>query len=251
MTKEHFQIFVFFHSFWISVKLSWIKKSDDEIKYEKFVKKSKEQPAAVIDKKKLAQKENEIQILSALTNSLKIARQQTDVPITLYTHSHLQKPKFMSINNWLSCIQLEKTLPKIYSGLAESLAKEGEKWCEYFHYTDITTEDDASAINATEAKFDIDFLNECPLKNESLNTFYKFLLWTTAQSSRLVELVDKFNIYNFGGIIPEHRELDIDQFYQVTSQFKPNFVMVHKNSMIFIFSNSLLVHVLYSSKCLR
>jgi hypothetical protein len=228
MTKEHFQIFVFFHSFWLSVKLNWIKKSDDEIKFEKFVKKSKDQSDAVVDKKKLAQKENEIQILSVLTNSLKIARQQTDVPITLHTHSHLPKPKFMSINNWLSCIQLEKTLPKIYSGLAESLAKEGEKWCEYFHYTDITTEDDHSIKNET--KFDIDFLNDCPLKNESLNTFYKFVLWTTAQSNRLIELVDKFNVYNFGGIIPEHRELDIDQFYQVTSQFKPNLVMTHKNS---------------------
>ena len=233
MSKDHFQIFVFFHSFWASVKLNWIKKSDDEIKYEKFVKKNKDVPAAVIDKKKQAQKENEIQVLSALSNSLKIARQQTDVPITLFTHSHLQKPKFMSINNWLSCIQLEKTLPKIYAGLSESLAKESEKWCEYFNYTDIATEESeikVAAVNSAETKFNVDFLNECPLKNESLNTFYKFLLWTTAQSHRLVELVDKFNVYNFGGIIPQQSELDIDQFFKVTSQYKPNLVMVSKSS---------------------
>ena len=226
MTKEHFQIFVFFHSFWVSVKAGWMKKSDDEIKYEKFVKKE----SKTSEKNRPVHKEmpSQHQIFNVLNNSIKTARQETDIPITSHTHSHLKKPTFMSINNWLSCIQLEKSLPKIFKGLTESLVQESDKWCEYFHCN--------SSTDANEAKFDIDFLNECPLKNENLDTFYKFILWTTAQSHRLIELIEKFNIYNFGGLIPQPHELNIDSFYQITSQFIPNILFVNKNSkIIFIF----------------
>ncbi len=232
MTKETFQIFVFFHSFWMSIKKNWMKKSDDEIKYEKFVKKE------VASKKRIQQDEptsSEFDVFNALSNSLKISRQHTDVPITSYTHSHLKKPKFMSINNWISCIQLEKTLPKIFNGLTDSLANESEKWSEYFHYTDITVSNELKNGNTTEAKFDIDFLNECPLKNESLNIFYKFLLWTTAQSQRLIQLIYKFNVYNFGGLIPQHHEFDIDFFFPTTTPYMPNLVMVNKSSIRFFF----------------
>lgn len=251
MTREHFQIFVFFHSFFMSIKQHWLRKSDDEIKNEKFLKKD-QFPTKTTTRSSLAINKSssetnnskiEHQVYNALYNALKSSRQQVDVPIISYTHSHLKKPNFMSINNWLNCIQLEKSgLSNVFSGLSESLANDSEKWYEYFHCKELADADHHfdnnnnnvkknSFINYgnAESKLDIDLLNECPLKNENLNVFYKFLIWLTAQSNMAIEIINKFNVYNFGGLIPTHHEFDLKFFYSITSPYKPNLILINQN----------------------
>jgi hypothetical protein len=52
-------------------------------------------------------------------------------------------------------------------------------------------------------------------------TFYNYKILNFFSLFKIVEILDKFNIYNYGGLVPKRVELDLNIALKLSSQFTP------------------------------
>ncbi len=121
------------------------------------------------------------------------------------------QPAYLSANSWLSLLELEQQAPQAFPNLAESLTRNANKWTEYFHIEDIGVK--GASTDLTEKE--IDLLNDTPCEHNAFDTVQKLLVWLCARPDKTSEILSKYNVYNYGGLITPRPELDLDDAYKV------------------------------------
>jgi hypothetical protein len=209
METRHFTELVFFHSFWKCVKQGWMKCKYENLD-EVLAKVESQIPNELF--------KNEFKLYSTLHTPLERIHPRIN-SIDHHVWSH--KPDFLTTDAWSNCSDLEKILPSSFNGLMQSLSNEPSRWNEYF--------DTGRSTNGMVSFNEIDLLNETPLdSSKPMSIFEKLILWVNAQPQKILEIVKKFNVYNFGGFIPDHKnEFDLNFMFDLTIQFDPVLILTN------------------------
>lgn len=134
------------------------------------------------------------------------------------------RPSFVSLDSWTNFRALETQLAA-FENITKSLKDNASKWIEYFH---MDTDRNAST-DLTEKE--IDLLNDTPFELE-LDLMQKLMLWLTIHPERAADIVHKYNVYNYGGLIGNCVEMDLDMAYKISSPSVPLLITVPKQGRI-------------------
>lgn len=142
------------------------------------------------------------------------------------------RPDFINKNSWTNFSKIEKIEPSIFKNILKSLQTNSHKWSEYFHVSSSQN----SIIDLTEN--DIDLLNETPFDSE-LNLIQKLILWLCVLPEKANEIIHKYNVYNFGGLISSRFEYDLEIAYKISTSYTPLLTILPKkeNSFVNVTSN--------------
>lgn len=137
------------------------------------------------------------------------------------------RPDFINKNSWTNFSEIEKIEPSVFQNILRSLQTNSHKWSEYFHISSSQN----SIIDLTEN--DIDLLNETPFESE-LNLIQKLILWLCVLPEKANEIIHKYNVYNFGGLISSRIEYDLETAYKMSTSFIPLLTILPKEENSFV-----------------
>ena len=173
--------------------------------------------------------------LDTLYNLLKLVFTDNNAQNLLEYASSSEKPDFINLNSWLNCIKLEKfgarpNCPnKFFQKLTKSLSINSKKWLEYFQMD----QSEKTSIDLVEK--DIDLLNDTPFE-VNLNQLEKLIIWLCIRPDKTYEILSKFNVYNFGGLVPSREEFSVKSAFCFSLPSTPILVNIPKNGNLFIFN---------------
>ncbi len=139
-------------------------------------------------------------------------------------------PAFLSRNAWLNLHALERR-SHAFRNLTDSFKDNASKWVEYFHM-------DCGAASSTDlTEKDIDLLNDTPLEAE-LDLTQKLILWLTIHPERTADIIQKYNVYNYGGLLGNYVELDLEMAYKISAPSVPLLVTVPKSGKCILWAGT-------------
>jgi len=157
--------------------------------------------------------------------------------INEYQVTNNPQPTYLSTNSWLSLLKFEKQAPEVFTKLSQSMIKNANKWTEYFHIEDLSEKGTQTDLTEKE----IDLLNDMPSDQASLDIVQKLILWLTIRQDKTSEILNKYNVYNYGGLISPRGELDLDEAFKISAPHLPILVNVIKGENSFVSVTSSIV----------
>lgn len=136
------------------------------------------------------------------------------------------QPDFLSTNSWVNFIKIEQLESRSFKNLSQSLKVNASKWIEYFHVDE--TINGFTKTDLTEKE--IDLLNDTPFDSQ-LDIVQKLVIWLCIHPEKATEILHKYNVYNYGGLIMTRLENDLVMAYKVSLPSVPILLVLPKSGL--------------------